>query len=263
MHNNTKAIFFDIDGTLVSYKTHRVPESAIEAIRRVRRSGVKIFIATGRPLPFINNLGELEYDGIVSVNGGCCTTAEGTLISKQTIPQEDIDRLIDDAAAHPMTIVFVNNDTALRINTWAATPIYQETFKMLNIELPREVAPEAIRGMDVMQAIAFFTADDEQRIMNELIPGCDIARWHPAFADCIRRGTSKAYGIDQICRHYDIDISDTMAFGDGGNDIEMLRHAGIGIAMGNAPDDVKAEADMITAHVDEDGIAKILDTISA
>ena len=43
----------------------------------------------------------------------------------------------------------------------------------------------------------------------------------------------------------------------------MLRHAGIGIAMGNAPDDVKAEADMITAHVDEDGIAKILDTISA
>ena len=112
MYNNIKAIFFDIDGTLVSFETHRVPESAIEAIHRVRRSGIKVFIATGRPLPFINNLGELEYDGIVSVNGGCCTTAEGKIISKRLVPHEDIDRLIDDATLHPMTILNVNRYTA-------------------------------------------------------------------------------------------------------------------------------------------------------
>lgn len=258
MYNNIKAIFFDIDGTLVSFETHRIPESAIEAIHRVRRSGIKIFIATGRPLPFINNLGELEYDGIVSVNGGCCTTAEGKIISKRLVPHEDIDRLIDDATPHPMAIVFVNNDTAVSINTHAATPVYQETFKILNIELPREVEPETVRGMEVMQAIAFFTTDEEKRVKEELIPGCDIARWHPAFADCICSGTSKAYGIDQICHYYNIDISETMAFGDGGNDIDMLRHAGIGVAMGNASDTVKAAADIITTSVDEGGIAEVL-----
>ena len=71
-----KAVFFDIDGTLVSFKTHRVPQSTLDAVSRIRQQGVKVFIATGRPLPFINNLAELEYDGIMSVNGACCFTKE-------------------------------------------------------------------------------------------------------------------------------------------------------------------------------------------
>ena len=61
-----------------------------------------------------------------------------------------------------------------------------------------------------------------------------------------------------MCRHFGIDVADTMAIGDGGNDIPMLRHAGIGIAMGNANDAVKAEADYVTDTVDQDGIAKAL-----
>ena len=76
-----KAAFFDIDGTLVSFRTLRIPQSAINAIGRLRQRGVKVFIATGRPRPFIDNLGELEYDGIISVNGARCRThkSEGIL----------------------------------------------------------------------------------------------------------------------------------------------------------------------------------------
>ena len=65
-----KIIFFDIDGTLVSFKTHNIPQSTLDAVHRIREKGVKVWIATGRPVPFINNLGTLEYDGIMSVNGG-------------------------------------------------------------------------------------------------------------------------------------------------------------------------------------------------
>ena len=61
-----------------------------------------------------------------------------------------------------------------------------------------------------------------------------------------------------MCRHFGIDVTDTMAIGDGGNDIPMLRHAGIGVAMGNANETVKAEADYVTDTVDQDGIAKAL-----
>ena len=71
-------------------------------------------------------------------------------------------------------------------------------------------------------------------------------------------GTDKATGIDAIISHYGFDISETMAFGDGGNDITMLRHAATGIAMGNADNNVKAAADIVTSSVDEDGIANIL-----
>ena len=62
--------------------------------------------------------------------------------------------------------------------------------------------------------------------------------------------------MDEIIRHFGIRLEDTLAFGDGGNDIPMLRHAGIGIAMGNARDEVKAAARYVTDTVDEDGIAK-------
>lgn len=79
-----------------------------------------------------------------------------------------------------------------------------------------------------------------------------------AFADIIARGNSKSKGIDHVLEYYGIALKDTMAFGDGGNDIPMLGHAGIGVAMGNASDEVKAAADYVTTSVDEDGIMNAL-----
>ena len=65
----TKAIFFDIDGTLLSFKTHSVPQSTIDAINEVKRQGIKVFLATGRLRKQIQNLGDLEFDGFITVNG--------------------------------------------------------------------------------------------------------------------------------------------------------------------------------------------------
>ncbi len=64
-----KAVFFDIDGTLVSFKTHRVPDSAKRAIAALRAKGVRVFIASGRQLLAINNLEDLQFDGYVTLNG--------------------------------------------------------------------------------------------------------------------------------------------------------------------------------------------------
>ena len=85
-----------------------------------------------------------------------------------------------------------------------------------------------------------------------------MGRWHPAFVDVTAKGNTKQNGIDQIIRHFGIKLEETMAFGDGGNDISMLRHAGIGVAMGNAKEEVKQAADYVTASIDDDGIAKAL-----
>lgn len=70
-----KAVFFDIDGTLVSFKTHRIPQSTLDAVAALRSRGIKVYIATGRPVPFIDNLGELEYDGMITVTGAHCLRA--------------------------------------------------------------------------------------------------------------------------------------------------------------------------------------------
>lgn len=109
-----------------------------------------------------------------------------------------------------------------------------------------------------MQVIAFFEEHETEDIMGNILQNCSDSRWHPAFADCVAKGVDKAVGIDKVLEYYGFDLSEAMAFGDGGNDITMLRHVGTGVAMGNASDEVKAAADIVTTSVDEDGISRIL-----
>ena len=87
------------------------------------------------------------------------------------------------------------------------------------------------------------------------MPNCISARWNPKFTDITRRGADKGNALRLLAAHEGLDIGECIAFGDGGNDISILRTAGIGVAMGNAADDVKAEADYVTTHIDDNGIA--------
>lgn len=84
---------FDIDGTLVSFETHRIPPSTIEALEAAHAKGLKIFIATGRPKAIINNLSELQdrnlIDGYITMNGAYCFVGE-QVIYKSAIPQEEV-----------------------------------------------------------------------------------------------------------------------------------------------------------------------------
>ncbi len=252
-----KAIFFDIDGTLQSFVTHKIPQSAKDAISRVRRQGVKVFIATGRPTPFLN-LGDVEHDGIITFNGACCVTADGQLIAQTPIPHADIERIVADSRLHPMPIAVANHHKAVTVNLSSGKEAYDYIFELLDIKKPAECPIEEILDMEVLQLVAFFAPEDDERIQRDVLKGCSFNRWHDFFADCTAYGINKATGIDTICNYYGIDVCHTAAFGDGGNDIEMLEHAGIGVAMGNASDEVKEHADMVTDHVDHDGVAKAL-----
>ena len=105
----------------------------------------------------------------------------------------------------------------------------------------------------ILQITPFLTEEEERKVLPEL-HGCNSARWYPAFCDITSAKADKANGIRAIADRLGIDISETMAFGDGGNDESMLRAAGVGVAMGNALDSVKAHADYVTTDVDNDGV---------
>src|SRR5574344_2019749 len=85
-----KALFFDIDGTLVSFQTHRIPDSTLEALTLAREKGLKLFISTGRPPRVINNLGDFSFDGFITMNGSYCYDHQGTVLYKSSIPAEDV-----------------------------------------------------------------------------------------------------------------------------------------------------------------------------
>ena len=85
------------------------------------------------------------------------------------------------------------------------------------------------------------------------LPGLSVSRWNPFFADVNVTGVNKAMGINEFASYYGFDVSGTIAFGDGGNDISMIRAAGMG-----ASEAVKSVADYITETVDEHGIRNAL-----
>lgn len=250
-----KAVFFDIDGTLVSFRTHRIPDSAKAAIACLREAGIKVFIATGRHWRVINNLDGLEFDGYVTLNGSCCYVGKERVIYKRMIPEEDIRSLLEmEAGEEQFPCIFVRaND--MFINFYNGHT--DEIFELLNFPRPpqREIG-EALRE-EVFQLIGFFDAEGEKRVMGRL-PGCEATRWNPLFTDIVPAGGSKQVGMEKVLAHFGIAREECMAFGDGGNDMPMLAYAGVGVAMGNAREEVKQVADYVTRSVDEDGIAHAL-----
>ena len=110
---------------------------------------------------------------------------------------------------------------------------------------------------DILQLTPFFPAEYEPELMARM-PKCVSGRWHPEFTDITANGADKGKGILAMARHEGFDPSRTIAFGDGGNDTSMILQAGIGIAMGNAIDELKQQADYVTTSVDDDGILNAL-----
>jgi len=255
-----KAIFFDIDGTLVSFNTHRIPDSTKKALTLLREKGIKVFIATGRPFISIDNLEGLEFDAYITLNGGYCLTGNGEVIYKNSIPSADIQSLIEcqkktmsfpcmAATENEVTINFIDENV-------------EHILKLINFSRPVIKDFETIKDKEIFQLMAFVNEDKEKSLMRDVLINCIPTRWNPLFTDIIKKGNSKQTGMDKLLEHYQIKLEETMAFGDGGNDIPMLKHAGTGIAMRNANDDVKQFADYITDSVDEDGIWNALTKFS-
>jgi len=250
-----KAIIFDIDGTLVSFKTHRIPESTTKALTLVREKGVKIFIATGRHRSAMNNLGDEEFDGFVTMNGSCCINKQGEIIYKHSIPSADIESLLDyleNKESFPCILV---RENSLLMNYKNENT--ERVFEQLSFPEPPMGNLGDVPVDDVYQLIAFFQEHQEERIM-QFLPGCESTRWSPLFTDVVPKGSNKGVGINKLLENFGILPQETMAFGDGGNDIAMLKYAGLGIAMGNAENEVKEAADYTTDSVDENGIYNAL-----
>ena len=106
-----KALFFDIDGTLVSFDTHAIPETTIEAIAAAKAKGIRIFIATGRPAVIINNLSALQdrglIDGYITMNGGYCFVGE-EVIYKSAVPATDVQTMARISSEQNFPCIFVS-----------------------------------------------------------------------------------------------------------------------------------------------------------
>ena len=239
-----KELFFDIDGTLVSFENHQIPSSAIEALDEAHKKGVKVFIATGRPKAIINNLGPLEergiIDGYVTMNGAYCFV-DNEIVFSQPIDHQSVVCIGKYAQEKGLACIFVP-DKDIRVCN-ADDVLIQIFYERLHV--------------DKIPETPFFNIEQEAEVISK-VSGIVGNRWHPGFTDITATGINKSHGVQLMAEHFNISKDEVMCFGDGGNDIPMLEYAGIGVALGNANDDVKSHADYITTHVDDNGVANAL-----
>lgn len=253
-----KAVFFDIDGTLVSFNTHKVSDSSKRAIKELKDKGIKVFIATGRIKAQINNLDDLEFDGYITANGHDCYVGDKE-IYRNVISRETLHALLyylENEEKFPCSVMTNNGIFINYIDDKVKQLSEGVDLEIPAVENYRKFVEENIDN--VLQINIFVDEDKEKELVKKLFKDCESSRWHPAFADINRKGGGKHVGVAKIIEYYKIDISETMAFGDGGNDLTMIGHCAVGIAMGNGNEKLKKAADYITDNVDNDGIYKAL-----
>ena len=251
------ALFFDIDGTLVSFKSHEIPASTIFALTQAKANGSRVYIATGRPPVILTNLGAIEHliDGYITTNGALSYVGD-QLVCCQPIPMQDVMTCVNDAQEKGYILIVVGRkEVAVLDPKGDVDRIFRQMLAVKNLDKASPL--DEVLQQDVLQLTPFFPADYEPQLLARMSQ-CVSGRWHPEFTDITANGADKGKGIQAIARHEGFDPSHTIAFGDGGNDTSMILQAGIGVAMGNAIDVLKQQADYITSSVDEDGILNAL-----
>lgn len=248
-----KVIFFDIDGTLVSLKTHRMPESTHFALQRLREKGIKIVICSGRPMCLIDNLEGEAFDGYITVNGAICQIGDD-IVYRHALPQPEVQNWINYSHGNNVDGCMITLDKVF-INR--VSPAAVQFFEILNFPLPPVKDFRELSDTPIFQIVGLISKEQEKHAKTAM-PGCTFKRWHPLFTDIIMGENNKSLGMRSMLKHMGIDRSDCMAFGDGNNDVEMLDYAGIGVAMGNSDDDVHAHADYVTTDCEDDGILNAL-----
>lgn len=249
-----KAIFFDVDGTLLSNGTKRIPFDTLNALEILKAKSIKIFIATGRHFTELLRLpiNHIKFDGYVTLNGQLCLDTNGEVLFGTPFDKELTEKLVSIfwGGKYPLALV---EEERIYINF-----VNDEVCKALGqVSIS---APEAdlYRGGELYQASMFLKEEEESFLSDDFLKKCKIVRWNEVGVDIISVKGGKSAGIRYFCERFGIQQSEVMVFGDAENDIDMLRYAQIGVAMGNAQDCVKKEADYVTADVDEGGIQKAL-----
>ncbi|MCC8028062.1 MAG: Cof-type HAD-IIB family hydrolase [Clostridium sp.] len=258
-----KAVFSDIDGTLLN-SSHQVTEGTRKEILRLQREGVPFVLVSARMpqgmIPIQNQIG--IRTPMVCYGGGLVLDENGKTLYSRCISlgqAMEIKDLLDGEFPQLCCNIYgggkwvVDDDR----NPWV---LKEEAITALK-------ARKGHMGEEFAEAggIHKFLIMGEERLiqeagerLKELYPHLSICPSSSVYMEVMQGGVNKGAGVEVLCRHLGIGTEEAIAFGDGGNDIDMLKTVGRSYAMGNAPADVKRSADHVTGDNDHEGLLAAL-----
>lgn len=243
-----KAAFFDIDGTLLSFETHRMPTSTVRALEALRARGVRTIVCTGRSFNELSPELRVGFDAYITFNGQLCFDGEGAFRSLP-ISEADVRAIVDLSGKNAFDILVAQEERSFVSSRGERVRAVEE-----HVALSYET-DDLSRAFEapVYQFCAFVSRENEGQIL-DATEGVAVTRWCDWFCDVVPSAGGKAFGVRAALERYGLSPEEAIGFGDGENDLSMFESVGTAVAMGNAWDTVKERADYVTTSVDEDGI---------
>ena len=265
-----KILLIDIDGTLVDYE-NRLPASAVEAVRRARAKGHRVYLCSGRSkAENKQEIWDMGIDGYIGGNGSY-VESDGTVVMHQLITADQCRRIVDWLNARGLEFYLESN------NGLFASPTFKDVAVQVMAEYSRRKGREMSGDLDYRQAFPGMIWEgklyrsDLNKISYVLhsyqdhldaraaFPEMQHGTWGGAgetalFGDMGVKNITKAHAVETLLAHLGAEKADTIAFGDAKVDIPMFEACALGVAMGSGGEEIKTAADYVTTDVDKDGL---------
>ena len=278
--NKYKIVFIDIDGTLVTDEK-KVPEQNIHAIKKLKDKGIEVVLTSGRPYQSIemysNEVGAVPY--VIGSNGGIVANfKEGKNIFCRDIPKDVAIKVFEYLKERNLyAVATLSGNLFVEEGKYSITPENRSEVNIISsLKDTLLETKEPIMKFSVID----YDAEKLVKAREEILNSFDVTTTKvdafmipmrfrdannnyaiPHVMDVMPKGTNKAEGIIELSKYLNIDLSDTVVFGDGMNDIEMIKTGGLSVAMENAADELKELADVVTKTNNEAGVAYELNRI--
>lgn len=255
-----KAAFFDIDGTLIDVSVGMIEPSARvrAALNRLKEAGHYIFIASGRPLEFIDrSILDFGFDGFVLMNGAVVTIND-EVIFDEPLAKNLVDELIAFCKAHDVEYILESHPNVYLNREFV---LMEKFYRRIGIDLNRFVRDFDLEKISVhkMEFVSDHFEDEIKEFQTRWLNSKELTGitdpFHDNNLELYARHNTKGSGIVHALEHLGIPIENSFAFGDGLNDIEMIKTVGNGLAMGNGRAELLSIAKHVVPGVHEDGVA--------
>ena len=262
---NRKVLILDIDGTLTNSRKEITPATR-RAIDEAQRRGHVVVLASGRPTGGVRiaaqELELAQYGGyILSYNGACvASAATGEAIFKNALPDYVAPWMQAYAAEHGLGMCSYEGEALLpgtRMDRFLELEAAINRFSVCPVESFDGYVRRDLYKL-LLTAPPTRAKEHEQRLARRFMGRLSVYRSEPYFIEVMARGVSKGDAVAGLLERLGIGREDAIACGDGFNDLSMIRYAGVGVAMGNAQQAIKDEADVVTLSNDEDGLVPII-----
>lgn len=257
-----KLVAVDIDGTLVNNKREVTPKTK-ETIHKAIDKGVIFTISSGRPIQGVQLITkQLEADiPVITYNGAMVITGESRqIIYSCTMRREDAIQVERLGRERNTTIaiwadnqLFVNraDERAAKYSELSGTKpqLYEDIEELIDKGINKILWYDEVERINVFQ----------KELRNKLNPTINYHTSQPFFLEFVDVNASKAIALEKLGEFYGIKRDEMIAIGDGFNDLSMIEYAGLGVAMENAPSEIKQAADFVTLSNENDGVAYVIE----